>query len=121
MNMQHLQTLTDEGEAGSGHGQFCPVAMAAEIFCTRWTALILRELLAGSHQFNDLKRGLPRISPTLLSKRLKELQQMGLIEARAGKYFLTPAGEDLRELVMGLGYWGTRWVDTSKALKNLDP
>jgi len=105
----------------TGYGQFCPVAMAAEIFCTRWTPLILRELLCGSRHFNDLKRGVPRISPTLLSRRLKELQQDGLLVSQNGEYRLTPAGEDLRELVMGLGFWGTRWVDTQKSLKNLDP
>lgn len=122
MDRQNLGTLSNEVESeGSGYGQFCPIAMAAEIFCTRWTPLILRELLCGSHHFNDLKRGLPRISPTLLSKRLKEMQQMGLLEARDGQYHLTKAGEDLRELVMGLGFWGSRWVDTQKSLKNLDP
>jgi DNA-binding HxlR family transcriptional regulator len=105
----------------TGYGQFCPVAMAAEVFCTRWTPLILRELLCGSRHFNDLKRGVPRISPTLLSRRLKELQQDGLLISENGEYRLTPAGEDLRELVMGLGFWGTRWVDTQKSLKNLDP
>lgn len=104
-----------------GYGQFCPVAMAAEVFCTRWTPLILRELLAGSRHFNDLKRGVPRISPTLLSKRLKEMEQAGLIENSGHDYVLTPAGEDLRGLVMSLGFWGARWVDTQKSLKNLDP
>jgi DNA-binding HxlR family transcriptional regulator len=112
--------------ANGSYGQFCPVAMAAEVFCTRWTPLILRELLCGSRHFNDLKRGVPRISPTLLSKRLKELQQAGLLDCTedAGggtEYSLTPAGEDLRSLVMGLGFWGARWVDTQKSLKNLDP
>ncbi|MDY0872146.1 winged helix-turn-helix transcriptional regulator [Dongia rigui] len=105
----------------TGYGQFCPVAMAAEIFCSRWTPLILRELLCGSRHFNDLKRGVPRISPTLLSRRLKELQQDGLLVSENREYRLTPAGEDLRELVMGLGFWGARWVDTQKSLKNLDP
>ncbi|MBI2256146.1 MAG: helix-turn-helix transcriptional regulator [Proteobacteria bacterium] len=111
--------LAAEGE-GLGYGQFCPVAMAAEIFCTRWTPLILRELLCGSRHFNDLKRGVPRISPTLLSRRLKEMQQSGLLISENGAYQLTPAGENLRELVMALGFWGTRWVDTQKSLKNLD-
>ena len=60
------------------YGQFCPVAMAAEIVCSRWTALVLRELLCGTTRFNDLRRGVPRMSPTLLSKRLKELEQAGV-------------------------------------------
>ena len=70
-------------ETGS-YGQFCPVAMAAELICTRWTALVLRELLCGSTRFNDIRRGLPRMSPTLLSKRLKELEQAGVVEVRRG-------------------------------------
>ncbi|HSI40161.1 MAG TPA: helix-turn-helix domain-containing protein [Xanthobacteraceae bacterium] len=110
----------------ASYGQFCPVAMAAEIVCTRWTALILRELLCGSKRFNDLKRGVPRMSPTLLSKRLKELVQAGVVEARTREdsgveYSLTKAGEDLREVVMTLGFWGQRWIDTTESLKNLDP
>lgn len=113
-------------EQKASYGQFCPVAMAAEIFCTRWTPLILRELLSGSTRFNDLRRGVPRISPTLLSKRLKELEQAGVISSRPGpngnaEYRLTAAGEDLREVVMSLGFWGQTWVDTQKSLKNLDP
>lgn len=112
--------------SATSYGQFCPVAMAAEIFCTRWTALILRELLCGSQRFNDLKRGVPRISPTLLSKRLKDLEQAGIITSAAGagggaEYRMTPAGEDLREVVMKLGFWGQRWIDTQQSLKNLDP
>ncbi|HET6621020.1 MAG TPA: helix-turn-helix domain-containing protein [Dongiaceae bacterium] len=111
----------------AGYGQFCPVAMAAEIVCSRWTPLILRELLSGSVRFNDLRRGVPRMSPTLLSKRLKELEQGGVIETRPTgqasivEYHLTQAGQDLRPLVMSLGIWGQRWVETQSSLKNLDP
>lgn len=112
-------------EMTASYGQFCPVAMAAEIFCTRWTALVLRELLCGSQRFNDLRRGVPRMSPTLLSKRLKELERAGVIVSRRSDggvlYELTQAGEDMRDLVMTLGFWGQRWVDTKHALENLDP
>ncbi|MGA7488447.1 MAG: helix-turn-helix domain-containing protein [Xanthobacteraceae bacterium] len=109
------------------YGQFCPVAMAAEIVCSRWTALVLRELLCGSTRFNDLRRGVPLMSPTLLSKRLKELEQAGVIVAvPTGQpgvfdYRLTEAGEALRPVVMSLGVWGQRWVESSLSLKNLDP
>jgi DNA-binding HxlR family transcriptional regulator len=109
------------------YGQFCPIAMAAEIFCSRWTPLVVRELLLnGSTRFNDIKRGLPRMSPTLLSKRLKELEQAGVIAARkrgqAGvEYNLTEAGEELRDVIMSLGVWGRRWIESSLSLKNLDP
>jgi DNA-binding HxlR family transcriptional regulator len=109
------------------YGQFCPVAMAAEIVCSRWTALVVREMLCGSTRFNDLRRGVPLMSPTLLSKRLKELEQAGVIvsvaTAQPGivEYKLTKAGEDLRNVVMSLGTWGQRWVESSLSLKNLDP
>src|SRR5690349_17821729 len=87
--------------------QFCPVAMAAEILCTRWTVLILRELMAGSTLFNDLRRGLPRLSPALLSQRLKDLEAAGIVqrkavrgEAGAFDYHLTLAGKELQPVVM---------------------
>jgi DNA-binding HxlR family transcriptional regulator len=113
---------TDQGT----YGQFCPVAMAAEIFCSRWTPLVLRELLCGTSRFNDLRRGVPRMSPTLLSKRLKEFEHAGIVVAMpTGQrgvvdYRLTPAGEELRPIVMSLGIWGQRWVDSSLSLKQLD-
>jgi DNA-binding HxlR family transcriptional regulator len=118
--------LNDQAKQGS-YGQFCPVAMAAEIICSRWTALVLREMLCGTTRFNDLRRGVPLMSPTLLSKRLKELIEAGVIAAtRTGKhgvveYKLTEAGEDLRGVIMSLGVWGQRWVESSLSLKNLDP
>jgi DNA-binding HxlR family transcriptional regulator len=112
-------------DSGS-YGQFCPVAMAAEIICTRWTPLILRELAAGSTRFNDLRRGVPRISPALLSKRLKQLEAAGVVRRTHSavdkdEYRLTPAGEDLKPLVFGMGIWGQRWIEARSSLKNLDP
>lgn len=109
-----------------GYGQFCPVAMAAEILCTRWTTLIVRELLCGTTRFNELRRGVPRMSPSLLSKRLKELEKAGVIATvrSAGgsvEYRLTRAGEELGPIVMAMGSWGQRWVDSTLSLKNLDP
>ncbi|MBV8574554.1 MAG: helix-turn-helix transcriptional regulator [Acetobacteraceae bacterium] len=65
--------------AQGSYKQFCPVAMAAEVLCTRWTVLLLRELMAGSTRFNDLRRGVPRMSPALLSQRLKELETAGIV------------------------------------------
>lgn len=114
-------------QEANSYGQFCPVAMAAEVVCTRWTPLILRELVAGSTRFNDLRRGLPRISPTLLSKRLKELEGAGVIQrvhsTQDGnlEYRLTPAGEDLKSFVFNLGVWGQHWIEARTSLKNLDP
>lgn len=112
---------------GSSYGQFCPVSMAAEVIGSRWTLLVVRELLCGSSRFNDLRRGVPRMSPTLLSKRLKELEQLGVVRteptAQPGvqEYRLTQAGEDLRPLVLGLGHWGHRWLESTLALERLDP
>jgi DNA-binding HxlR family transcriptional regulator len=101
--------------------------MASEIICSRWTTLILREMLGGSTRFNDIRRGVPRMSPTLLSKRLKELVEAGVVaehatgQAGAVEYKLTAAGKELHDVIIPLGAWGQRWVDTSVSLKNLDP
>jgi DNA-binding HxlR family transcriptional regulator len=110
----------------ASYGQFCPVAMAAEVLCSRWTVLVLREMLCGSTRFNDLRRGVPRMSPSLLSKRLKELEQAGVVRtvpnaAGVVEYRLTEAGEDLRPLIMGMGFWGQKWVESQLSLRNLDP
>ena len=97
------------------YGQFCPVAKAAELFCERWTALILRDLAAGATRFAQLKRGVPLASPTLLSRRLKQLEQEGVVErhrSRSGRswtYHLTRSGEEFAPLIHALGVWGQRW------------
>jgi DNA-binding HxlR family transcriptional regulator len=108
------------------YGQFCPISMASEVLCARWTPLVLREFLCGSIRFNDLRRGLPRMSPSLLSKRLGELETAGVIHCVQGdqgvkEYRLTQAGEELRPLVMAIGAWGQRWVESELSLNNLDP
>lgn len=113
-------------EERGGYGQFCPVAMTAELICSRWTVLVLREMLAGSTRFNELRRGVPRMSPALLSKRLKELEASGIVSATPNakgitEYRLTPAGEELRHIVFGMGFWGQRWIESQVSLKNLDP
>lgn len=106
--------------------QFCPVAMAAEILCTRWTVIVLREMMAGSTRFNDLRRGVPRMSPALLSQRLKELEQAGIVVRKKGsdgslfEYHLTRAGQELEPIVMAFGVWGQRWVETKISLEHLD-
>jgi len=102
--------------------QFCPVAMAAEILCTRWTVVLLRELIAGSTRFNELRRGVPRMSPALLSQRLKDLEDRGLVVRRddpgpppCSRYALTAMGTELEPAVAELKAWGRRWLDTSAA------
>jgi len=96
------------------YSQVCPVARAASVLSDRWTLLVLRELLMGSRHFNDIHRGLPRMSRTLLSRRLRELTDAGVVlresnEGRGG-YDLTPAGLALRPVIEYLGEWATRWM-----------
>lgn len=107
--------------------QFCPVAMAAELLCTRWTVVLVRELMSGSTRFNDLRRGAPRMSPALLSRRLKELESAGVVarapcaaEPGVFEYRLTPAGRELEPLVEAFGFWGQRWVSSDLSLQHLD-
>lgn len=99
---------------GASYRQFCPVSKAMELLDERWTLLVVRELMLGSEHFNDLRRGLPRMSPTLLSRRLQQLARAGIV-ARVEvpgdvRYRLTGAGEELRPVVEALGVWGTRWI-----------
>jgi len=102
--------------------------MAAEVLCTRWTLVLMRELIAGSTRFNDLRRGVPKMSPTLLSQRLRDLERAGIVERKplsgqkgGFEYHLTPAGRDVRGVVEAMGTWGQKWVESSLSLKNLDP
>ena len=112
----------------ASYKQFCPLSMAAEVLCTRWTMVLMRELIAGSTRFNDLRRGVPKMSPTLLSQRLKDLEAAGIVERMpvptergVFEYHLTESGRDLREVVIAMGMWGQKWVESSLSLKNLDP
>jgi DNA-binding HxlR family transcriptional regulator len=109
--------------SNESYGQFCPVAMACELLSTRWTFLVIYELLHGSTRFNEIRRGVPRMSPTLLSKRLKELEEAKLIERVENgttEYHLTDSGRDLAPIIEGMGHWATRWIDSECTLANLD-
>ena len=106
--------------------QFCPVAMAAEVLCRRWTIVLLRELVAGSTRFNDLRRGVPRMSPALLSQRLRELETSGILYRKRSpadpdvfEYCLTDAGRELRPIVEAFGMWGQRFVDAELSHPNM--
>lgn len=109
------------------YGQYCPLAKAAEILGDRWTVLILRELITGAERFNQIERGLPRISRSLLSQRLRGLIAAGVIERRVGhsvrstSYHLSPAGEDLVPVIVSLGEWGARWAFGPPKDHELDP
>jgi len=119
---------TQDAEVGAvkGYGQFCPVARACEILGERWTFLVIRELLCGSHRFNQLQRGVPLMSRTLLTQRLRALEDAEVIRSvarargRGREYYLTPAGEQLRAIVERLGEWGDRWARGSLGADTLD-
>jgi DNA-binding HxlR family transcriptional regulator len=113
--------------AQGSYKQFCPVSMAAEVLCTRWTIVLLRELVAGSTRFNDLRRGVPRMSPALLSQRLKDLEAAGVVrrvvsesDPSVTEYHLTEAGREAAPLVEAFGIWGQRWVDHKVSMQHLD-
>lgn len=107
-----------------GYGQFCPLAQSTQLLCERWTLLVVRELIAGSTRFNDLRRGVPLMSPTLLSQRLKRLEKAGVLTRKKSSegsiYELTQAGLELRPVVELLGAWGHRWVRSSLDADDLD-
>src|SRR3979411_1920119 len=111
----------------ASYGQFCPIAKASEIFATRWTPLIVREVLAGVLGFSDIHRGVPLISRAVLVARLRELEDHGVIERRpraggAGhEYWLTPAGEGLRVVMHALGQWGMTYTHDRIKRSDLDP
>jgi DNA-binding HxlR family transcriptional regulator len=106
------------------YGQFCPVALASEVLAERWTLLVVRELLSGARRFNDIRRGVPRLSPTLLKQRLLTLEHAGIVErktlAHGGEYVLTEAGLSLRSVVTSIGEWGQRWAREIRP-EDLDP
>src|SRR5215475_8423790 len=108
----------------TGYGQFCSMARAHEVLGGRWTLLIVREILSGSRRFNDIRRGIPRVSRTVLSERLQALVFIGAIARTDGphgpEYALTAAGQELAALVGALGTWGQRWLARDPAKEDLD-
>ncbi len=106
------------------YGQFCQLAQATQLLCERWTLIIVRELIAGSTRFSELQKGVPLMSPTLLSTRLKQLINSGVVELVGSKgnhiYHLTQAGKELRPIVELLGVWGHRWVRSNLNSGDLD-
>jgi DNA-binding HxlR family transcriptional regulator len=98
------------------YGQFCPVALASEVLAERWTLLVVRELLCGATRFNEIRRGVPRLSATLLKQRLRTLEHAGIIrrqpvtQGRGIDYLLTDAGRELSPIVNNIGEWGQRWA-----------
>lgn len=110
----------------SEYGQFCPVAKAAEVLGERWTLLVLRELLLGTTRFSALQRALPRASPSILVKRLRQLEQVGVVTREADNsgarhgYRLTRAGRDIGGVIEQMGHWAARWVPSRLGRDELD-
>ncbi|MFP3940336.1 MAG: winged helix-turn-helix transcriptional regulator [Thermoanaerobaculia bacterium] len=108
-----------------GYGQFCPLALAAEVVGERWTPLVLRELILGARRFNDIHRGVPRMSPSLLSQRLKTLIKAGILERRhtggRNEYLLTEAGRELAPTIESLAVWSKRWLPATLSDERADP
>ena len=111
---------------GSIYGQFCPVSRATEILGERWTLLIIRELLLGSCRFSELQKGLSRISPTLLNKRLSDLEAAQIIYKKKAngqkgfEYHLTESGLALHSIITGLASWGVNWIEEQFSPEELD-
>jgi len=109
------------------YGQYCPVALASEVIAERWTPLIVRELVLGGRRFNEIDRGLPGISRSLLKQRLDHLERKGVVErvgfthGRGHEYRLTPAGRDLERVIMVIGEWAVRWMFSEPEPRNVDP
>jgi DNA-binding HxlR family transcriptional regulator len=108
------------------YNQYCPVARATEIVADRWTPLIVRELILGSHRFNEIGRGLPGISRSLLASRLRNLEEAGVVDrlpgaqSKVAEYHLSEAGRELKAVVESLGAWGARWAFGEPRPEELD-
>jgi DNA-binding HxlR family transcriptional regulator len=105
----------------TSYGQYCPISRAVDVLGERWSLLIVRDLLCGTTRFNDLARGLPGISRSLLAKRLRQLEMAGVVERLDGEYVLTPSGDELRPIVFALGSWGAKWQFGDPREDELDP
>ena len=104
----------------TGYGQFCAVARAQEILGGRWTLLVVREMLCGSRRFNDIRRGIPRISRTVLSERLQALMEVGAVRHLGHDYELTEAGKELASLVHASAVWGQKWLPRDAKTEDID-
>ena len=108
------------------YGRYCPIALGTEVVADRWTPLILRELILGNTRFNEIVRGMPGISRSLLAQRLRHLERKGVIElwpspgGRGSEYHLTPAGRDLEAVVMAIGRWAVEWLYDDLLLDDVD-
>lgn len=108
------------GRHQPGAGQYCPISRALDVLGERWTLLIVRDMLVGATRFNDIARGLPGLSRTLLATRLRHLERAGIVERDGQAYALTPAGRALEPVVFAMAEWGARWVFGEPEEQELD-
>src|SRR5882672_2724729 len=113
-------------KAKGTYGQFCPVALTCELLAEKWTPLVVRELIMGSRRFADIHRGVPQMSPTMLTRRLRELERAEVIVRRLSKdskieYQLTHAGQALGPIVMDFATWGRRFAKLRLRPGEVDP
>jgi len=106
---------------GNTYGQYCPISRALDVLGERWSLLIIRDLLTGTTRFNELARGLPGLSRTLLSRRLRQFEIAGLVARDGTSYVLTESGRDLEPIVFGIGRWGAKWAFDEPDPRELDP
>ena len=106
--------------ATHGYGQYCPISRALDLLGERWTLMIVRDMLVGATRFNDLARGLPGLSRSLLTQRLRSLERAGLVVRVDGEYLLTDSGHELEPVVFGLGAWGAKWTFDEPDPEELD-
>lgn len=111
----------DDDDDIKGYGQFCPISRALEVLGERWSMLIVRDMLIGATRFNDLARSNPRLSRSLLAKRLRQLERGGIVEHAGDRYVLTEAGRELHDIVFSLGAWGARWQFDEPREEEMDP
>lgn len=104
----------------NSYGQYCPISRALDVLGERWSLLIIRDMLVGATRFNDLARGLPGLSRTLLSKRLQQFVEEGLVDKVGSEYHLTQAGRELEPVVFGIGEWGAKWSFEDPMPEELD-
>jgi DNA-binding HxlR family transcriptional regulator len=103
------------------YGQYCPIVRAVEVLGDRWTLLIVRDMLVGATRFNELSRGLPGLSRALLSRRLRQLVNAGLVVRTDDGYALTRAGEAEHQWPQVLADWGARHAFGDPKPEELDP
>lgn len=115
------QATADEHDDLKSYGQYCPISRAVEVLGERWSLLIVRDMLCGATHFNELARSNPRLSRTLLAKRLRQLDRAGIVDHIGDEYHLTRAGKELYPIVFGLGEWGARWQFDEPRESELDP